>query len=52
MCRSLFQLARNFAVNAPTAEVADAFGCEGIETLVLKSPVLAKWLYPGGASLC
>jgi hypothetical protein len=41
------QLARNFAVDALTAEVAGAFGCEGIETLVLKGPVLARWLYPG-----
>ena len=41
------QLARNFAVDAVTAEVAGAFGREGIETLVLKGPVLAKWLYPG-----
>lgn len=46
-----FQLARNFAltaeVDALTAEVAGAFGREGIETLVLKGPVLARWLYPG-----
>ncbi len=41
------QLARNFAVDALTAEVAGAFGREGIETLVLKGPVLARWLYPG-----
>lgn len=41
------QLARNFAVDAHTAEVAGAFGCDGIETLVLKGPVLAKWLYQG-----
>lgn len=34
-------------VDALTAEVADAFGREGIDTLVLKGPVLAKWLYPG-----
>jgi hypothetical protein len=40
------QLARNFAVDALTAEVVSAFGREGIETLVLKGPVLAKWLYP------
>lgn len=42
-----FQLARNFAVDGLTAEVANAFGREGIDTLVLKGPVLAKWLYPG-----
>lgn len=45
------QMARNFAltveVDALTAEVVGAFGCEGIETLVLKGPVLATWLYPG-----
>lgn len=45
------QLAGYFAliaeVDALTAEVAGAFGCEGIETLVLKGPVLARWLYPG-----
>ena len=38
------QLARDFAVDALTAEVARAFGGERIETLVLKGPVLAKWL--------
>jgi hypothetical protein len=41
------QLARNFVVDALTAEVAGAFGREGIGTVVLKGPVLAKWLYPG-----
>jgi len=41
------QLARDFAVDAFTAEVAGAFGLEGMETLVLKGPVLARWLYPG-----
>jgi hypothetical protein len=45
------QLAGYFAliaeVDAVTAEVAGAFGREGIETLVLKGPVLARWLYPG-----
>ena len=41
------QRARNFAIDALTAEVAGAFGREGIEMLVLKGPVLAKWLYPG-----
>ena len=41
------QLARNFAVDALTAEVATAFGCEGIAVLVLKGPVLARWLYRG-----
>jgi Uncharacterised nucleotidyltransferase len=41
------QLARNLAVDALTAEVASAFTGEGIGTIVLKGPVLAKWLYPG-----
>ena len=41
------QLAHNFAVDALTAEAVGAFGREGIETLVLKGPVFAKWLYPG-----
>jgi hypothetical protein len=45
------QLARTFAltaeVDAVTAEVAVAFGREGIAVLVLKGPVLARWLYPG-----
>jgi hypothetical protein len=44
-------MARNFAltaeVDALTAEVAGAFGRVGIETIVLKGPVLAKRLYPG-----
>jgi hypothetical protein len=39
--------ARNFAVDALTAEVASAFTGEGIGTVVLKGPVLARWLYPG-----
>jgi hypothetical protein len=43
------QRARNFAIDALTAEVASAFTGEGIETLVLKGPVLARWLYPGEA---
>jgi Uncharacterised nucleotidyltransferase len=41
------QRARNFAVDALTAEVASAFTGEGIGTVVLKGPVLARWLYPG-----
>jgi hypothetical protein len=39
--------ARNFAVDALTAEVASAFASEGIDTVVLKGPALARWLYPG-----
>ncbi len=41
------QRARNFAVDALTAEIASAFADEGIGTVVLKGPVLARWLYPG-----
>jgi hypothetical protein len=42
-----FQLARNFAVDALTAEVVSAFTGDGIDTVVLKGPVLGRWLYPG-----
>lgn len=45
------QLACNFAltveVDAVTVEVVGAFAGEGIDTVVLKGPVLARWLYPG-----
>jgi hypothetical protein len=41
------QRAHNFAIDALTAEVANAFTGEGIGTVVLKGPVLARWLYPG-----
>jgi Uncharacterised nucleotidyltransferase len=45
------ELAGNFAltaeVDALTAEVVSAFTGEGIDTVVLKGPVLARWLYPG-----
>jgi hypothetical protein len=41
------QLTRNFAVDALTVKAAGAFGREGLETLVLKGPVLARWVYPG-----
>jgi hypothetical protein len=47
------QLARDFAtrarvteVDAVTAAVANVFAAGGIDTIVLKGPVLAKWLYP------
>ncbi len=39
--------ASNFAIDALTAEVASAFAGERIGTVVLKGPVLARWLYPG-----
>jgi len=41
------QRARNFAIDALTAEVASAFAGVGVDAVVLKGPVLAKWLYPG-----
>ncbi len=40
------QRARNFAIDALTTEVVIAFTGEGIGTVVLKGPVLARWLYP------
>jgi Uncharacterised nucleotidyltransferase len=42
-----YQLAiRTLLIDRLTAEVAGVFAQEGIETLVLKGPVLAAWLYP------
>jgi hypothetical protein len=38
---------RNVAIDRLAAEIASAFAAAGIETLVLKGPVLAAWLYPG-----
>jgi hypothetical protein len=38
--------ARNLMVDRITAEVAGALAGDGIESLVLKGPVLAEWLYP------
>jgi hypothetical protein len=38
---------RNLAIDRLAAEIAAAFDREGIESLVLKGPVLAAWLYPG-----
>jgi Uncharacterised nucleotidyltransferase len=38
---------RNLLVNKMTAEVAAAFAADEIETIVLKGPALATWLYPG-----
>jgi hypothetical protein len=37
----------NLVIDRLTAKIAGAFAAEGIETLVLKGPVLAEWLYPG-----
>jgi Uncharacterised nucleotidyltransferase len=38
---------RNLAIDRVAAEVAATFADAGIESLVLKGPVLAAWLYPG-----
>ncbi len=38
---------RNLAIDRLAAEIAGAFAAAGIETLILKGPVLAAWLYPG-----
>jgi hypothetical protein len=45
----LFRLlaVRNIAIDRVAAEVAGALAAAGIESLVLKGPVLAAWLYPG-----
>jgi hypothetical protein len=37
---------RNLAIDRVAAEIAGAFADAGIESLVLKGPVLAQWLYP------
>jgi hypothetical protein len=37
----------NLLIDQLTAEIVGAFTVEGIDTLVLKGPVLAQWLYPG-----
>ena len=39
--------ARNLVVDRLTAEIAGVFAMDGIESLVLKGPALAEWLYPG-----
>jgi hypothetical protein len=38
---------RKVMLDRLAAEIAGAFGADGIETIVLKGPVLARWLYPG-----
>jgi hypothetical protein len=38
---------RNLAIDRLASETARTLEREGIETLVLKGPVLAEWLYPG-----
>lgn len=44
---TLADAARSLRNDAVGAEVARALESEGIETVVLKGPVLAEWLYPG-----
>ncbi len=44
---TLMNAARGLRIDAVTAEIAQAFESEGIETVVLKGPVFADWLYPG-----
>jgi hypothetical protein len=43
----LLPVVRKLEMDSLTAEVVSVFQAEGIETLVLKGPVLADWLYPG-----
>jgi len=38
---------RNLLIDQFTAEIVGTFAEEGIESLVLKGPALAEWLYPG-----
>jgi Uncharacterised nucleotidyltransferase len=38
---------RNLAIDRLAAEIAGEFAAVGIESVVLKGPVLAAWLYPG-----
>jgi hypothetical protein len=38
---------RNLVIDRLAAEIVTAFAVAGIESLVLKGPVLAQWLYPG-----
>jgi hypothetical protein len=38
---------RNLLIDRLAGEIAGAFAAAGIDTLVLKGPVLAAWLYPG-----
>jgi hypothetical protein len=38
---------RNLVIDQLTAEIAKTFAEDGIDTLVLKGPALAEWLYPG-----
>ncbi len=37
---------RNLAIDRLTAEIASELSAEGIESIVLKGPVLGQWLYP------
>ena len=44
---SLHLMRRKVTIDRLTAEIADALQAIGLETIVLKGPVLAAWLYPG-----
>lgn len=39
-------VARNLAIDRLTAEIVGTFAAQGIESIVLKGPALAAWLYP------
>ncbi len=43
----LHLMRRKVMLDRLAAEIAGAFATVGIETIVLKGPVLARWLYPG-----
>jgi hypothetical protein len=44
---ALDPVVRKLMIDQLTVEIVGAFVAEGIETLVLKGPVLAEWLYAG-----
>jgi hypothetical protein len=44
----LIATAQTMAVDQMTCEVVSAFGLEGINTVLLKGPSIAQWLYPSG----
>ena len=44
--RLLALVARNLRIDWLTVEISGAFADEGIESMVLKGPALAEWLYP------
>lgn len=48
---SFRDVARKLAIDRLTVEIVTAFAEHGIETLLLKGPVLGKWLYPNEVRL-